>query len=85
MAQHGLAGFFVSMTIDVKAQAVTVVTVPHADLAGCMEDRPTILTLVDGMPVARKLYEDRIDRARALMYEPARKLMPVPTAPVFLE
>jgi hypothetical protein len=66
-----------SMTIDVKAQAVTVATVPHADLVGCMEDRPTIWTLVDGMPVARKLNQDRIKRARALVYEPARKLIPI--------
>jgi hypothetical protein len=65
-----------SMTIDVKAQAVTIATVPHADLVGCREDRPTIWMLVDGMPIARKLNEDRINRARALMYEPARKLIP---------
>jgi hypothetical protein len=66
-----------SMAIDVKARAVIIATVPHADLLGCMEDRPTIWTLVDGMPVARKLHQDRINRARALMYEPARKLIPV--------
>jgi hypothetical protein len=67
-----------SMSIDVKAQAITIATVPHADLAGCMEDRPTVWTLVDGMSIAWKRYEDRINRARALMYEPARKLIPVP-------
>jgi len=66
----------VSMVIDVKAEAVTVVTVPHADLAGCMEERSSTWTLVDGMPVARKVSQDRIDKARALMYEPARKLDP---------
>jgi hypothetical protein len=67
-----------SMSIDVQAQAVTIATVPHTDFAGCMEDRPTIWTLVDGMPIAWKRYEDRINRARARMYEPARTLIPVP-------
>ena len=66
------------ITIDVKAQAVTITSVPHADLAFCREVRPSIWTLVDGWPVAWKLNQDRINKARELMYEPARKLIPIP-------
>jgi hypothetical protein len=67
----------VTMTIDVNSQTVTIITVPHADLASCMEERPGIWTLVDGGPVAQKLNRDRINKARALVYEPARKLVPL--------
>jgi hypothetical protein len=65
------------MTIDVTAEAVAIVTEPHAELAGCREDRPSTWTLVDGWPVAQKLNQDRINKARALVYEPARKLMSI--------
>jgi hypothetical protein len=65
------------MTIDVTAEAVAIVTGPHAELAGCREDRPSTWTLVDGWPVAQKLNQDRINKARALVYEPARKLMSI--------
>jgi hypothetical protein len=61
-----------SMTIDVKAQTVTIVAVFHADLAFCTKKPPNIWTLADGFPVAWKLYQDRINIGRALVYEPAR-------------
>jgi hypothetical protein len=64
------------MTIDVNTEAVTIVTAPHADLAFCSKEPASIWTLVDGFPVVWKLHQDRVNKARALVYEPAQRLVP---------
>ena len=65
-----------TMTIDVDTKAVTVASVPHADLAFCSKEPPSILTLVDGFPVAWKIHQEKVNKARALVYEPAQRLVP---------
>jgi hypothetical protein len=66
------------MTIDIKTEAVTISSVPHADLPFCAKEGPTSWMLLDdGFPVTWKLHQDKVDAARALVFEPARKLMPI--------
>jgi hypothetical protein len=64
-----------SMTIDVDAKAVTIVSVPHADLPFCGKEPASIWTLVDGFPVIWKIHQDSVNSARLLVYEPARRLV----------
>jgi hypothetical protein len=67
-----------TMIIDVSAQEVTIVSVPHGDSEACLRRTgPSTWTLVDGFPVVLKLSQDRTNRARALVYEPAQKLLPI--------
>jgi hypothetical protein len=65
------------MTIDVTAETVAIVVGPHAELAGCTEDKPSTWTLADGWPVVQKLNRERINKGRALVYGPARELVPI--------
>jgi len=65
-----------SMTIDVDTKAVTIASVPHLDLPFCTKEPPSIWKLVDGFPVAWKIHQDKVNKARALVYEPARRLIP---------
>jgi hypothetical protein len=64
----------ITMTVDVKAEALNIVRTPRTP--GCFGSGPNVWTLVDGFNVAWKLHLDRIGKARALIYEPARNLMP---------
>ena len=60
-----------TMTIDVAAKTVAI------DSTGsCMSKTPTSYTLVDGGPVVLKLHQDKVSKARTLVYEPAQKLLP---------
>ena len=60
-----------TMIIDITAKTVTI----HST-GSCMSKTPSGYTLIDGGPVAMKLHQDKANRARALVYEPARKLLP---------
>jgi len=64
------------MTIDVSAQDVTITNVPHTDLTDCRTGGPRTWKLVDGFPVPWKLQQDRLDKARKLVYPAAEKFMP---------
>jgi hypothetical protein len=64
-----------SMTIDVKAEDVTITSVPHADVTSCPNNGPSIWTLAKGFDVAWKLHRDGIDKAKKLIYPPAEKFM----------
>jgi hypothetical protein len=66
-----------SMTINMTAKAVTIVSTPDTNLAFCPKGSPSIWTLVDGFPVVWKLHQEMINKARALVYEPATRLMPI--------
>jgi hypothetical protein len=66
-----------SMMIDVEAEAVTIFSAAHADLAFCPKGPPNTLTLVDGYQVSRKIYRDRRNSARMLIYEPAKRFVPI--------
>ena len=66
-----------TMAIDIDNGAVTIASVPRADLPFCSKEPPNIWTLVDGFQVAWKIFQDRVSRARALVYEPSRRLVPL--------
>jgi hypothetical protein len=65
-----------TLTVDVDAQDVTIASVPHTDLPFCSKGPANIWKLVDGFPVTWNIYRERYNKARALVYEPARKLFP---------
>lgn len=69
------------MTIDVQDEQVAIMTVPQPDLSTCKGFRPpggpSTWKLVDGLPIAQKLNRDRMNAARALVYPPARRLLPI--------
>lgn len=69
------------MTIDDQSEQVTIMTVPQPDLSTCKGFRPPVgpstWKLVDGLPVAQKINRDRMNAARALVYPPARRLLPI--------
>jgi hypothetical protein len=65
-----------TLTVDVDAKDVTITSVPHTDLPFCSKEPANIWKLVDGFPVAWNIYRDRYNKARALVYEQARKLFP---------
>jgi hypothetical protein len=68
--------FTAVMTIDVQAKAVTIVTVRRA-VSDCSNAKtPSTWALVDGFDVSWKLHRGEINNARALVYEPARRLAP---------
>jgi hypothetical protein len=62
-----------SLTVDVETKDVTIASVPHADLPFCSKEPANIWKLVDGFPVAWNIYREKYNKARALVYEPARK------------
>jgi hypothetical protein len=68
----------ITMTVNLKTETVNIVWTPRTP--GCFGSGPNIETLVetlvDGSDVAWKLHQERMSKARALVYEPAKKLMP---------
>jgi len=66
-----------TMAIDVDNGAVTITSVPRADLPFCSKEPTNVWTLVDGFQVAWKIYQDRASRARALVYEPSKRFVPL--------
>jgi hypothetical protein len=73
--------FRVIMSIDVKGKEVTFLAVPHPELSSCSGfnslDGPDTWKLVDGHPVAERLWRDRRNQARALIYPPSQRLIPI--------
>ena len=68
------------MTIDIKGEQVSIVTVPQPDELLCKRasrEGPSTWKLVDGGPVAWKLGQDKMNKARMLVYPPAKRLMPI--------
>jgi hypothetical protein len=66
-----------SMTIDIKTESVMISSVPRSDLPSCARERPTTWRLLDdGFSVSWKLHQDKVNKARALVYEAERKLVP---------
>ena len=65
-----------TLTVDVDAQDVTIASVPHTDLTFCSKGPASFWKLVDGFPVTWNIYRERYNKARALVYEPAKKFFP---------
>jgi hypothetical protein len=68
-----------TMTIDVKSQNVTIMGASHGSVGACLNNKPSIWTLTDGFSVAWSLNQKRAQKARKLLYEPARKFWPQST------
>ena len=68
---QGPCGIDASLTLDIVAKTVTI-----SSNGSCVDKRPSTYSLVDGFPVAWKLHQDSIDKARTLVYAPAQKFMP---------
>jgi hypothetical protein len=65
------------LTVDVKTEEVTITSTPHADLPFCSTEPATIWRLADGFKITWNLYRDRYNKARELIYEPAKKIFPI--------
>ena len=59
-----------TMTINIPKETVALATT-----GSCINSTPSTYALIDGSVVTMKIYQERIDRARALVYEPARRLI----------
>jgi hypothetical protein len=65
------------MSIDIQAKSVTISSVPHSDLPFCSKSGPSTWRLADdGFPITWKIHQDKVSKARALVYEPERRLVP---------
>ena len=67
------------MTMDIKGEQVSIVTVPQPNsslCAGAPRESPSTWKLLDGFPVAWKLNQEKMNKARLLVYPPARRLIP---------
>jgi hypothetical protein len=66
-----------SMTMDIQTKSMVISSVPHSDLSFCAKQGPTTWRLLDdGFSVSWKLHQNKLNKARALVYEAARKLVP---------
>jgi hypothetical protein len=67
------------MTIDIGSQQVTTVIVPQPGSSTCQgfqpPDRTTKWKLMNGLSIGQKLSQDKMSKARMLVYPPARKFM----------
>ena len=65
------------MTMDIQTESVMIVSVPHSDLSFCAKQGPRTWRLLDdGFSVSWKLHQDKVNKARALVYERKRNLVP---------
>ena len=65
------------MTLDMQTESVTISSVPHLDLSSCANQGPTTWSLLDdGFSVSWKLHQDKVNKARALVYEANKNLVP---------
>jgi hypothetical protein len=65
------------LTVDVATKDVTIASAPHSDLPFCSKEPANIWKLADGFRVSWNLYRDRYNKARGLVYEPAKRRFPV--------
>jgi hypothetical protein len=65
------------MTLDIQTESVMISSVPHSDLSFCANQGPTTWRLLDdGFSASWKLHQDKVSKARALVYEAKRNLVP---------
>jgi hypothetical protein len=65
------------LMVDVDTQDVTITSAPHADLPFCSKEPADIWRLADGFKVTWTLFRNGYNKARDLVYEPAKKMFPV--------
>jgi hypothetical protein len=65
-----------SMTLDLQIESLVISSVPHSDLS-CAKQGPTTWRLLDdGFSASWKLHQDKVNKARVLVYEAEKKLVP---------
>jgi hypothetical protein len=64
------------LSIDIPTQSVTISSVPHSDLSFCPKEGDATWSLADGFPITWKIHQDKVSKARALVYELERRLVP---------
>jgi hypothetical protein len=65
------------LSIDIPTKSVGISSVPHSDLPVCSHAGFSTWRLADdGFPIIGNLHRDKVNKARALVYEPERKLVP---------
>jgi hypothetical protein len=61
-----------TLTITVSTEMVAL-----SSTGSCGDKTPTTFNLVGGFPIAWKTYQEKRNKARMLVYEPARRLVPI--------
>jgi len=64
------------MSIDVQNKSVMVSSMPHSDLPFCSKQAGTWRLADEGFPITWKIHQDKVSKARVLVYEPERRLVP---------
>jgi hypothetical protein len=65
------------LSIDIQTKSATISSVPHSDLPFCSKAGPSTWRLADeGFPIIWKIHQGKVNNARALVYEPEKKLVP---------
>ena len=65
------------LSVDIPNKSVRIPSLPHSDLAFCSKEGPTTWRLADdGFPIVWKIHLDKVNKARALVYEPLKRLVP---------
>jgi hypothetical protein len=65
------------LSIDIPTKSVRISSVPHSDLSFCSKEGPTTWRLADdGFPIIWKIHQEKANQARALVYAPARRVVP---------
>ena len=66
-----------SMTLDLQTESLLISSVPHSDLTFCAKQGAMTWRLLgDGFSVSWKLHQDKVGKARVLVYEAEKKLVP---------
>jgi hypothetical protein len=65
------------MTLDIQTESAVISSVPYSDLPSCANQGSTTWRLLDdGFSVGWKLHQDKVNKARALVYEANKNLVP---------
>jgi hypothetical protein len=64
------------MSIDIQNKSVMISSMPHSDLPFCSKQAGTWRLADEGFPITWKVHQDKVSKARALVYEPKRRLVP---------
>jgi hypothetical protein len=65
-----------TLSIDIQNKSVMISSIPHSDLPFCSKRPGTWRLADDGFAITWKIHQDKVNKARALVYEPVRRLVP---------
>ena len=64
------------MILDLQNESLVTSSVPHSDLSCAKQGLTTWRLLDDGFSASWKLHQDKVNKARVLVYEAEKKLVP---------